>query len=1031
MVTFSHSSTSVHARPPTPPKENIKDSAKLHIDNSHQGTICHQFLLDTPEESPSSSTEYFNGSGTKLPKRVVFSPWTSYHKPLDRSGKAILLGEDLRPLPPSKQCTLSHKSILKPSANNSSPLFEASQQLVLDPNESVAAMLRSVNQHLNSASRDSRVDSYRTLQGCLTAYEEVPDPQSLIENLTGFLEYIRRDLVAKQPGCDSADVELATSALKVLAMILYTPGLTDAVPYDFGIFIAEQAISSIENQNTPKAMLDHYMSLLARQKLPPKVINSEKANRLLNALNGLEARVKGNRVVGLKLMIYQRMTVQVKNLMVPRAEDWLEFLISSMSSSIKDIRSRAIAFGVDAALALGTSTTVLQNCLDILDRDTPSGIKVVDYLGARMLELLNTESDGTHVPQIWSIIILFLRSRRRQIERWEHMRSWLGIMQRAFNSSDSKIKFQANVAWNRLIYAVNPDTSTSASFIRTLRQPIASQLERKNNDTQSRHAKQLARSTYCNLLYYSFRPGATHEQLDLYWDAYVSPILLIRPSMTKSDTDFSCEVLGALLSSSQSKVWDENRAHQLSPIKPEELPCLDPKWIRFRAAKVVSLLEGLLLHGNLSRAEDVQETPLCKAWQSFVKAVGNAASKEVKVSMETMVALAHIVSSLCRYWNQGLNGSQGCPQGLDLIMILVKEAVAKMGCRPFGEKRLLRSSGDSFEATETPSSRTGRPRGSPNSPIAHILATVVNSIDLSEPSDPYAEAVQTFVTIALRNTNSRRAQLALLWELGHDILSGCSGNITCRLILWDCLAKAAAQALSSFPAEKQTDGSPQCPGNDFREAAKLLELGIQEFPSNIYSGLQTLSDVVLDRIQDEICLEGISLVYSEPLSKSMRQQGRDPVSDDFLRCSIYLVNHTRWPESRQGLERARRLLWGPGSIPRGPAPHDPFEHLYSLITDMLTMTYSSFSAYSIGVVVDFISTIKSFLTSCPLSLKAICLKRIQRGIAWWIEDSNATLSTSDTSQELSILVTTVTIFGALWLIWTNRTLGQRAMDSPH
>ncbi|KAL8942061.1 MAG: hypothetical protein Q9216_001873 [Gyalolechia sp. 2 TL-2023] len=1014
MVNASHRPVPSFTRPPTPPKDNIEDSAKLPVGNTFQGTLGQQILLNTPEESPSSSSEYFNGPGGKLPKRVVFSPWTSYHKPLLSGGRTAILEEQLRTLPPSKECTASRKSILKISTNSSSPLSALPQQLIFDPNETVAAMLRSVNQHLNSASRDSRLDSYRTLLGCLSADEDVPDSQSLIENLTGFLEYIRRDISAKQPGSGNADLELASSALKVLGTVLYTPGLTNSVPHEFAVFIADQAVSSIENHDTPKIMLDHYMQLLARQKMSPKVINSEKANRILTALHGLEARVKGNRVIALKLMIYQRLLVQAKNSMVPRAEEWLEFLISAMSSSVKDIRSRAIACGTDAALALGATTAVSQSCIDILDRDTPAGPKVVDGLGTRLLQLLNVKTEALHVPQVWSVIVLFLRSRRRQIERWEHFKAWLGIMERAFNSSESKVRLHANIAWNRLISVINLDTATGASFIKVLRQPIASQLERKNSDSHVKHATSLARSSYCNLLYYSFCPGATHEQLDLYWDAFVAPILSVRSSMTKSDLDFSCDVLSALLSSSQPKVWDQNRAHQLSPMKPGELPCLDPKWIRFRGAKVINLLEDLLLHINLAPSDDLQRAPLFNTWQSFTKAIGDAASKEVKVSMETMTATAHILSSLSRYWNQTYNTAEAVSRRLELFIGLTNEAVTKIGFRPFSEKRILRSSGDCFEATETPTSRTGRPRGCLKSPIACILDTIVNTLHLSEPPSTYPEAIKTLLSIALRGATGRRARLALLRDLAITLSKERSVNVACRLMFWESIATETARALSLPQAMLQVNGSPQYLGDDYREAVRLLELAIGEIPTGTYPGWKALSEAVIDRVQAESCQEAILLVFTEPLSEVMHGHGPENTSDNFLRCGTYLLSHTPWPESRQALERARKLLWGPWSVPRGSIPLDPFDHLYSLLDMLLIATYSQLQSFSFDAIAAFLSGIKAFLLGCPISLRAVCLKRMQRGLAVWIEDGNAILPV-DTTQGLGVLTISIR---DLWEILT-------------
>ncbi|KAL9015061.1 MAG: hypothetical protein Q9173_000314 [Seirophora scorigena] len=937
-------------RPPTPPKDKTEDTARLPVDLTYQGTLGQHILLDTPEGSPSSSSEYFHGSGGKLPKRVVFSPWTSYHKPPVSHCKTTAMDGTLRSLPPSKECVASHKSILKISTHNSSPLFDISQQLVLDPSEPVAVLLQSLSQHLSSASRDSRLDSYRTLLGCLSSYKEVPDTQLLVENLAGFLEYIRRDVLSKKTESGLPDVELSSHSLKVLTPILYTPGLAGAVPQEFAAFIAELAVSSMEILDTPKALLDHYMQLLARQKLGQKIINPERANRILNALNGLETRVKGNRVVGLKLMIYQRLLVQAKSLMIPRAEDWLEFLISSMSSSIKDIRSHAIAFGTDAALALGTTSAVSQSLIEILDRDHPSGPRIVDRLGARLLELLNVKDGGLHVPQIWSIVILFLRNRRYRFERWKHLQGWFAIMERAFNSSDAKVKFQANVAWNRFVSVLSLDATTDASIIKVLRKPIASQLERMDNDKHMKYAKQIARSSYCNLLYYAFRPGATHEQLGLYWDAFVSPIIVNRHSATKSDFDFSCEVLGALLNSSQPRVWDHDRAHRLLQMKPEELPCLDPKWIRHRVAKIVSILDNLRSHPQLVQCGNIKASVFFKVWQSFVEALGAAASKEVKVSMATMNAIAHIMTMLNRYWT-----SQGISGRLDVFVALIDEAVAKIGFRPFAEKRLLQApSGSSFEAAETPSSRSGHSYGSMKSPITHVLDALVNFVGLDEPATANHQAIQGFLELALRSASCRRTRLAILWELAHDVISGRSQNVAPRLFFWKCLAEGTAQALFKPQATVRDDESPQNLGNDYRDAVRLLELGLREFGHDIYPSWKTLSDAVIDKIQHETGYAGILLEYTEPLSKSMRDEGLRKVSNDHLRCGTHILNHVRWPESRQALERVRKQLWGRGTVSRAPTSLDPFDHLYSMTETLLTLAYADVSALSLSVIIELV-----------------------------------------------------------------------------
>ncbi|KAL9638386.1 MAG: hypothetical protein Q9204_001517 [Flavoplaca sp. TL-2023a] len=998
-------------RPPTPPKENGQDTLRLPADQSNQGTISQHALLDTPNESPASSSDYFAGSARRMHKRVVFSPWTQFHKDAHAADNQAVLDAKLRPLPPSRECFALRKPILK-----ASPSVHFLQPLVLDPDQGFAIMLQSVTGRLTHASRDLRLDTYKALLGCLAAHDNVPKKETLGAYLGGFLNLIRQDIVARQPATDTFDTELVTSALKILSAMVCTQGLVDAMPEDFCTFVAETAVSSLEHQEIPKIMVDHYMQLLGRQKFSENTINATRVNRLLNSLNGLEDRVKGNRVIGLKIMIYQRLLLQARSLMIGRVGQWLEFLIVCVSSSIRDIRTRAIAFGTDAALALGGTGTVSQTCLDLLNREHPSGARVVDSLGSRMHELLDDRDGAIHVPQIWSIVVLFLRSRHHQIERWEHFTNWFGIMQHSFNSSDAKVKRQANVAWNRLVSAISLDTSTGLSMIEMLRRPIAAQLERKSSDKHLKTAKQVARSSYCNLLYFAFRPQAPQEQLDLYWkrldlfwDNFVVPVLAPKTPLTKSDHEFACQVLASVLSSPECRSWEHDRAHQVHLlIKPEELPCLDPKWVRLRAAKIMSLLERLLQHTNCPSLDDFRKSHFFIAWQSFAKALGEAASKDVhKVYVETMAAFAQITSMLNRHWHQREGTSEVFLRRLQVCSALIHEMLAQVGFRPFVEKRLFcDSAGVTFEAAESPSSRSSHSPRYLNTPIMYILGFFVNNSHGTETSALYEEAIYSFLAIALHAASCKRRKLAALRQLAADILSRRYVSVPPRIVFWNCLAKETAAALSLSKTKTSVSDSPQYPGQEYRQCILLLELGFREFGHELYPSWKSLSDVVIKDIEKEVGEAGIVLAYTEPLAGAM-WEGVESSPDASLCYVANIVDQARWPVSRKELERARKQLWGPEqSVPK-EASLDPFDNLYSVVVTLLTSAYSTPRPVSHHAVFEFLSSVTSFLHLCPRSMKAVCLKRLQKGLAVWIEDSNDILSHTDDDRAHGTLSTAI------------------------
>ena len=136
--------------------------------------------------------------------------------------------------------------------------------------------------------------------------------------------------------------------------------------------------------------------------------------------------------------------------------------------------------------------------------------------------MVATLDTGMHVPQIWSIIVLLLRSKKWTLDQWEHFKEWVLVLQRCFNCSEPAIKAQAIVAWNRFIYAVSPNENTSRSLLKMLGKPVFSQFERKKSDKPGAKPAQLALSSYYHLLYYAFRPSLPYHHVDVIWEEYVA-----------------------------------------------------------------------------------------------------------------------------------------------------------------------------------------------------------------------------------------------------------------------------------------------------------------------------------------------------------------------------------------------------------------------------------------------------------------------------------------------------------------------------
>ncbi|KAI4217709.1 MAG: hypothetical protein LQ351_000305 [Letrouitia transgressa] len=1007
MVDIAQRPPSFPPRLPTPPKENNDRLSKLG-DGQYLGTLGQSVLLDTPDDSPSSSAENSRSSGDRHPKRVIFSPWNKMHNPPNLSTPTALTEAVIKRLPPSRECIAQNKSILKASTTvdlaTDRPLL-----LSLNPGDSMITMLHSIMQQLKSSSRDSRFDSYMTLLGCLSAYEEVPDTKTLMESMTGLTEFIRRDVSAILSETGLLDSQLATQALKVLTVVLQSNDLSEAVPDGFRHFIADRAVSSVENQSTPRTMVDHYMHLIGRQKFSTKVMNADRINRTLTAIRGMESRIKGSRVIGLKLAIYQRFLTQARHAMISRAEEWLECLVASLLSPAKEIRARAIAFGTEAGLCLGATAAVSQACVDLLNRVTPAGNKPVHALGNRLVDLLAKRDDAVDAPQIWAIPILFLRAKPRQLERWEHLKRWIVIMQRCLNSSDEKTRQQANVSWNRLICVTSPDLSTDIIMTRMLRQPILAQLNRKSNDKASKYSKQVARSTYCNLLYYAFRPGSPHSQLDLFWEEYVMGVIGNQSSTSKSDLHFASEIVAAMLSSSQPRVWDQDRANQPNAMRPEELPCLDSKWVRSKAKAVLAFFSHVLERSGWQLDQDSSSNVLL-VWQSFAKALGEAASKEVKVSAETMNAVAQIVSTIKRFVQHNGKGNRGDAEPVQAVVMLVQEAIAKIGVLPFMEKRLTQnSSEDLFEVAETPSKRRACHLESVNSPIAHILKLLVCNVQNDQVKENHRLAIGEFIEIALRGSTSRRAQLSVLRELSKLKLPADATFQRSKILLWQQIAQYAGRALASPNSRESQGKSPQFLSHDYAEVISILDDGLRQTSDEVFEPWKRLTTAATQELRNGCGEKEVWRTVTEPLSTAIQEEASRGCNSLLIQCGTLMLETFQWPESCQTSEQVRELLWGSDASRNKAYTAEPLGSFYAMIGDLLAFNYSYLQSMPPDVSVNLILAISRFILSCPLALRIVVLQRVQNQLTIWVEDDRELLRTPAASPRTEGLLNAVSL----------------------
>jgi hypothetical protein len=877
-------------------------------------------------------------------------------------------------------------------------------------------MLEGIAKELASSSRSSRLDAYKTLNGCLKAYDDLPDTRAIAEKMPLLTGFIRRDLSQDLSKTEVLNTQFTTQVLKLVTIFIFSPTLSDMLSDDFRCFLLDQCTARIQDPKTPKVLVNHYMLLLATQSFRSKIMNNERATRLLTVLNDITSHVTGNGVVGQRLMIYRKLLFQANSLMIARVADWIDHLFAGMLSNMKEIRARALSLGFEASLNLGTNAQVSRAVGEVLNRGSAGKPIFVQYVVNRLDEMLSSKKEeGLHVPQIWIVVILFFRTKKSQLQRWEHWLLWIGVIQRCFNSSSHGIKFQANLAWNRLIFAIGPDAETSSTIIQMLWKPIRNQMHRVSADESSKQAKQVAFAGYCTLLYYSFPPGATHATLDLFWDGLVGSMLPMGPKADKADLDFSCQVLVALLGDNTQKLWNKNRANESTLIKPAELPRLDPRWVRINAGAVLPVVRKLLDSSDW-QAPKGEEAWILRVWRSFTLALADAGSKEIKVSMDSMTAMAALMSTIKAFLVQcTMDHSKAANWDLSAairkFIDLVRIAVTNLGAIPFSEKRLIQPSPGSFEAAETPSSRLPRQQAILASPIIHLIE-MLSSISL-EPSVevPYRDAIQNLIEIAVRPATSRRSKLKSLRDI-TQLFRSKALDTKAKAILWERTAYSLIECFELSRPEDSSRESPHLVGHEYREAIKILEAAVHpELGTTIPIWLMVM-DEVNSHIKHEIGAAGSAIALIEPLANFLGQQMPEDVDADLILRTAILIENTSWVESRKELDRAQRLIWGAATVNPKSTAIGLYDSLLTLLNSVLDKAYQAADTLPLAACTRLIRAVESLLVSCPLSLFCVMLKRIQNGLGTWIVDAHGHFGSNNVaSMEILPAVSNLRSFG--------------------
>ncbi|KAK6431464.1 hypothetical protein LTR95_012377, partial [Oleoguttula sp. CCFEE 5521] len=674
------------------------------------------------------------------------------------------------------------------------------------------------------------------------------------------------------------------------------------------------------------------------------------------------------------------------NVMLSRMKDWLEHIFHGMLSDRSDVRTRAVEAGTQAGVTLGTLPVASKILRDFFERELDSGETYGEYFTLRLTDMIKNEELCSYVPYVWSTIILFFQNKRHPLDRWSRFKTWLVIIQKCLNSSDITVKHKALVAWNKLVYAVMPDSSTAPAMLAMLKVPITSALDKHGNDPVAREQREWAMKCFNNLLHYALRPTATHAELDTAWDMYVDETLSKLIKASSRGRSKVCRILHGLMSVNTG-TWNESAAFQATPIDAENLPRLDPRWVRSRFAKVLNLIEPILIHSM--RLPKDQRTPVTGLWQATLQSLADAAAQEVRTHPELREAIARIVNTFHHVWAAVDGSNQDSNDNADAFGQLLQITSQCLGANTLVEPMLSIAKDGNVEAAPTPSHRPSKHGHVLRSPLTVLLGV----IGTAAVEESIARLSSDLIQYSCASKKTTAGKLQLLAHTLHEMKQSHVGSTMLTDALWLLIASQCNTVLSQTELG-QGAADVAIAGQTIRDAVGILITGLQiESPQNkvrnaVTDLLETLNSITRKNFGNA----GVTICITEPLSEVLRN---DPNLSDACSKLDYVSSvlaTATWPEDSHALAAARRKVWGVDLGPNKASNIEPFPVLCELIKTVLLLALSRPLHDKDSVLSTagrFLDSVRTFLERCPVSSYTPTLVKLGAGLESVIADKSA------------------------------------------
>lgn len=764
-------------------------------------------------------------------------------------------------------------------------------------------MLESVVQALSSSERSTKLDTYITFCNTLKAYDEVPDVMAMETKMPAFLGFLKRDMQARLEDGGNPDSQLIQQAIKLLTILCWTPRLVNCIDDQSATYFVQHAIEKIEDPMTSKYSINLYLHYIAQQKFPMKIMTTDRCNRIISTLENLDQRVTGKSISKERIDVYHRLLVISKPTMLARVNDWMDHAFGALLSGVKEVRNRALIFMGEVAKTMGGEKKVGQAITKIFSRPAPKG-KMFEQIRQRLEHFVRADQEGIYVARMWAVVLLLVQGR----DHWEFFNPWLRVIESCFNVSEKDVKVEAQMAWSKLIYTMDIGPGTTKKLLHLMCKPLEQYLDPKYNISNTKKPRKAAMVNVAVLLYYGFRPNSPPKQLSDIWEVVVVGLIERLALASREEVADGCNFLCSMLDGTTHKLWSEQRALNPHTIKADEIPRLDPKWVRSNCELVLKTVQVALWRTSWKNEENAPGARLL--WRRFVRTLADAGSIEIKISAEQMESISHLFNMFQRVWNTGPSILDDLPQKdsvsfIQMFSFLVTTSLEVLGTLCFTEKLLSCDEHAKFTAASTPSHKLSSESNNAvrYPPILHIFRLLMHPPDGILINEEYIECAKSILAKCTTTLDSRRKKLQLLASC--ETLLPRKAPQRVEVGLWTVLADLTRQSLPLQPIQKSLM-SPSPVGGEFKDSVSVLKWATtQDVPgwSELFEDLSSI-------VQTEMGETYLSLHVIEPLAESLRFCKQDTQMKLLVERAAALFEKANYTKPRPRVENTLKTHFG-------------------------------------------------------------------------------------------------------------------------